>query len=188
MALSSLGTSPKRTRSKLQDQLDELLEKRLPLVTIMVDAADQHAAAVKKADEEYKRTVSGVEKRLDEVDEELGAFLQRNQYQLIRRLGRTIKHPRAEVKFVLEGPQLEIPKGDKAIIDYLEVTPGGDAYLSYTPKLDRRALQQAPKALIRKLYPFGVWKGKHRRISVKSIKAENPKVLSHKRFNERKVQ
>ena len=187
MATSSPKTSPKRRFSKLEGEFGDLLELRVSDVERILQATEVRDAAIKAANEEFEAATEGAVKRLAVLDEELGAFLQRNRYQLTRRLGQTIKHFYGDVKFVLEAPSLEIPKGEKAIIQRLEGLPGGAEYLIYTPKLNRRALQQAPASLLRLLHPFGVWKGRHYRISVKSVKGENPKILSHKRYNERKV-
>ena len=187
MATSSPKTSPKRRFSKIEGQLGEYLELRRPDVERILRATVVYDAAIKAAEEDFEAATEGPAERLRVLDEEFGAFLQRYRYQLTRRLGQTIKHFYGDVKFVLEAPSLEIPKGEKEIIQRLKELPGGEDYLIYTPKLNRRALQQAPASLLRKLHAFGVWRGRHYRISVKSAKAENPKVLSHKRYNEHKV-
>lgn len=186
MSVSSVRSSPKKRRSVLVERLDELLKQREEHLVCIKAANAKRAAKMQKVDAQWREDIGTAPQELEAVDKDLAAFTVRYHYQLTRKLTKTIKRELGEVKVVLRAQELEIPGSEMPIINFLLQRPGGKRYLTLTWKVNRRALLQAPSQLLSLLAPFGIWRGQHRMISVKSASDDRAQTLSQTRYNERK--
>jgi len=186
MGVSSIRSSPKKRRSVLVERLDELLKQREAHLVRIKAANAKKVAKMRKVDAQWREDVGTAPQQLEVVDKDLTAFMVRHHYQLTRSLTKTIKRELGEVKVVLRAKELEVPGSETPIINFLLKRSGGKRYLTLTWKVNRRALLQAPSQLLSLLAPFGVWRGQHRMISVKSALDDRAQTLSQTRYNERK--
>ena len=186
MSVSSNVSSPTRGRSKLEEKLDAMLEQRESLVADIKGATARKVASIARANDRFNEAVGTKPAELAKLDLELASFVERHHYSLTRRLGKTIRRKYGEVKFALRAIELEVPGSETPVVDFLLNRPGGKRYLVQTWKLNRRALLFAPSELLKQLRPFGIWRGKHRLITVKSPASNTTsKTLSLKRYNKR---
>jgi hypothetical protein len=172
-------------RSKLDEQLDTLLGKREKHEARIAKAQQRREAGLAELEKRYQKDLGKAPSKLARVDERLTRFVERHRYWLTRRHSKTIQRALGEIKVVLRSVELDLPKDEAPIIDFLLGRVGGKAYLIQTWKLDKRKLLGAPSKLIAELKSLGVWRGRHRTIAVKSPSNGTPKQLSRMRLNER---
>lgn len=172
-------------KSKRVAELDELLLAREECEARIKRAAGVRDAAIGRAKRRYDEAVGETPKELEAIDEQLRLFLGKHRPYLMRRLSKTMRRPSGEVKVTLRAEELELPADATPVIDLLLERSGGKRYLRRKWELDLRALLQAPRSVMDALAPLGVWRGKHRTISVKSLSSDKPKTLSRRRFNDR---
>jgi len=193
MVASSKKSSLLGRHKTLIDRLDYLLGKREEYLAT-INAADALRAerlkeATKEIEQQWQDEVGSAPFRLRVIEANMAAFLQKSHHNLTRRYKKTIKRELGEVKVVERAKELEIPGSEKAVVDFLLKRMGGKRYITYTPKLNRKALLLAPSALLSLLAPLGVWRGQHRLISVHSpseVALKSPaKTISYKRLNDR---
>jgi hypothetical protein len=108
--------------------------------------------------------------------------MQRRRPSLIKRLGKTIPREHGQLKWYIRGRSLETPKDEKPIIDWLHKVRGGKRYLIVTESIDRHALAAADPKLIRRLWPLGVWVGRHEYFSIQAEGEEHPTVVRKRRY------
>jgi hypothetical protein len=184
MSVSSTGSSPRRGHSKLEEWLDKLLGKREKYEARIAAANAKKAARLAKAEKRWQKEVGKAPEKLARIDEELTAFLERNRYSLTRRLSKTIKRALGEVKVTLHAVELDMPRDETPVANFLLKRRGGKRYLTFTPKVNRRALLQASSELMSALAPLGVARAKHWMISVRSPSSERARTLSRQRYND----
>ena len=185
MGISPEKASRRRKPAKLPDRLDELLKRREDAVAAIAEADMNNEARLAMAKKAYDEELGTTPLTLQMIEIELRGFLERHHYPLSRRLSQTITREHGEVKIVRRAKELDMPKSEGPIVKYLLARRGGKRYLIPSYKVNRRAVLQGPASLLRELAPFGVWRGRHRLISVKSLSDEKATTLSQKRFNER---
>ncbi len=179
-------TQPARkSRSVLDDKLDEQLAAREKVEAKISAAGVKRSARLARVEKKYQKDLGGATKKLDRIDQGLTGFLERHRYWLTRRHSKTVQREHGEVKVVLRALELELPADEKPIIDFLLSRQGGKEYIEFVPKLNKRRLLQAPAKLYAELRSLGVWRGRHRTISVKSPSSSKAKQLSSRRYNDR---
>jgi hypothetical protein len=184
-ATPSLTTVTRRGQSKLDEQLDEMLDQRDQYVRVIAAATEVRDAAIAEAIQVFEEAVADAPTQLKQLDKRLGDFVERFHYPLTRRHSKTIKRDKGEVKVILQRRSLDLPASEAAVIEALLSVPRGKKYLVLKYQLDKRALLSAPGTLLMKLRSRGVWVGKHREVQVRSISEAKGKTIATRRFNER---
>lgn len=182
----SITSSSNRGRSKVDDELDTLLKKRVKKVRRIAKADAKLAKATAKATEKRQEEVGNAPQKLVQLDEQLAAFLKAHRYTLTNRHSKTIKREHGEVSVKLNAIELELPGDESGVVNILQSIRGGKRYLVPTWKLNKRAFLQAPPGLFSKVQKRvkGVWRGKHWGFSVKSPGELHSKTISKPRYND----
>lgn len=187
MSPSANKPSLRRGYSPLDAQLDKLLEQREEQIKIIDSADKKRATSEARAQTRWQNQVGAAPDKLVAVDDKLTAFMERHRDQLTRRLSKTIQRAQGEVKVALRTSELDMPRDESPMVRFFLNRPGGkEKYLIPTWKVNRRAVLQAPPKLFAELVRrFGVWRGKHWTITVKSPTSGKLVTLSRKRSNQR---
>lgn len=176
----------KRRRSKLDEQVDQLLEEREGLEATIAKAEAVRDAGFAEVERSFQEAVDEFPSKLGLVDQKLAALMERHHYPLTSRHSKTINRSAGVIKVVVRAVEMDTPANTKPVINYLLCRRGGRKYLKVTYSLDMYALRYAPQGLKAALQKrFGFWWGRHRTISVKSPSGKSPAQLSRRRYNER---
>lgn len=190
MSPSTTTRSPQRRRINTEVKLDELLAEFETRVAIVKAAEEKKAAAIKKATDEagelYAEEVGDAPEELVKLQEELAEFLLHRRHTLISRFKKTIKRPMGEVKYIHDDPEMDWPKDESSVVRHLENRMDGMNYLiPVSPKLDKKAiLKSAPPELLAELRSYGVWKGPHLIIRLKTASMKAGVTVLKRRYKE----
>lgn len=195
MSKASTTSVNRRRQSKLESELDNKLERLATPKRIVLIAETRRDGAIEMANKRYIEATSSALKEIEALNEEIGTFMERHYYSLVRRLSRTIARKFGTVLMVLRAKELDLPADLKPVAQLLENDEEGRQFLKpYEPQLDKAALKVAmakgevSPRLRAKLHGLGVWHGQHLTFLVKSPTDKNAITISRRPYNKRKRQ
>ena len=178
----------KKRPSKLDAEIDDLLDERDVLTSMINQARAKEqkaiAKATKKAAKKFKKKVGKSPKKLEALDQQITVFAVNKRRSLWRRHSKTIKRPSGELRYVVRAAELVLPKDVAPVIAKL-MEASGEKYLRKVYEIDRRALLQASSEEFAPLRPLGVYRGRRLHIMVRSTTDKGLTTLTMRPYNPR---